>query len=96
MKLLTRRQSEELQSTVMTRYIIKRLFHSLIVLFILTVFVFTILRLSGDPAAILLPADATDQQIQEMRQALGLDKPIFVQYMNWISCDIWLIRALFD
>lgn len=68
----------------MTQYIVKRLLHSLIVLFILTVFVFTILRLSGDPAAILLPADATDQQIQEMRQALGLDKPIFVQYSNYL------------
>jgi len=69
----------------MIEYIVKRFIQMLVVLLILTVLVFTLLHLSGNPAALLLPADATSQQIEQMSRALGLDKPILTQYRNYLG-----------
>ncbi len=40
---------------------------------------------SGDPAAILAGDNETPEQIAEIRAALGLDKPIYVQLMIWLG-----------
>lgn len=47
--------------------------------------IFVLLRLSGDPVRLYLPEDAPDQQIAELRTALGLDKPIYVQYGLYLA-----------
>jgi len=54
-------------------------------LLVLTALVFTLLHLSGNPAGLLLPANATPQQIEQMSRALGLDKPILTQYINYLG-----------
>src|SRR5258706_11872647 len=42
--------------------------------------------LPGDPALIILSGtDATPKQITELRQQLGLDRPIYAQYLTWIG-----------
>jgi peptide/nickel transport system permease protein len=61
-------------------YILRRFYQALIVFFVLTGIVFFILHLSGDPLALLMPPDAPPSDVEEMRQTLGLDKPLVVQY----------------
>jgi len=66
-------------------YLARRLFQVVVVLLLLSALAFSLLHLSGDPAALLLPADATLKQIEHMRDAMGLNRPIFVQYVQFLS-----------
>jgi peptide/nickel transport system permease protein len=61
-------------------YILRRFYQAFIVFFLLTGIVFSILHISGDPLALLMPPDAPPSDVEEMRRTLGLDKPIVVQY----------------
>jgi peptide/nickel transport system permease protein len=47
--------------------------------------VFFMLRISGDPAAILAGDNASVQQIDALRTAMGLDQPIYLQFFDWIG-----------
>ena len=59
----------------------KRLFGMLIVLLIVATLVFIIVRVTpGDPAAVMLGSDATPADIAQLRERLGLDAPLIVQY----------------
>jgi peptide/nickel transport system permease protein len=70
-------------------YILRRLLHLIPVLFLTSVIVFLIVYLiPGDPAQTILGPDARPEQIKAVRQEMGLDKPLPVQYV------IWLGRAL--
>jgi peptide/nickel transport system permease protein len=75
----------------MTAYITRRLLQSLIVLIIVTLLVFFVIRLlPGDPITIYLAQNADIQamppeMLQELRHQYGLDKPIMVQYINWVG-----------
>ena len=64
----------------MKRYIFIRILQTVITLVILSMVIFSLVRLSGDPALLLLPEGASKQQYQEIRAKLGLDRPIYVQY----------------
>lgn len=66
------------------RYIGKRLLQVPPVLFILTVIVFVLVYVAGDPVALMLPDDATEEQITQLREALGLDKPFLTQFGAYI------------
>lgn len=46
---------------------------------------FFIVRLTGDPVTLMLPMDATPEDIARLRAALGLDKPLLVQFVTFIS-----------
>ena len=61
-------------------YILKRLFHSIFVLVGISVVVFIILHLTGDPAALLMPMDATPEQVAQFRKEMGFTDPLIVQY----------------
>jgi peptide/nickel transport system permease protein len=50
--------------------------------------VFSILHLSGDPLALLMPPEATPDQVEEMRRTLGLDKPLIVQYGLFLASAV--------
>ena len=50
------------------------------VVFGITLIVFVLVRVSGDPVVLLLPEDAEPWQVEELREALGLDRPIATQY----------------
>jgi peptide/nickel transport system permease protein len=63
------------------RYILKRLFESVITLWLITLAVFFILRLGGgNPVLYMLPPEATQADIDKLTQAYGFDKPLIQQY----------------
>src|SRR6202171_1412582 len=70
----------------MLAYIGRRLLATLPVMAVGAVFVFSMLRLTpGDPASIIAGAAATSQDIVEIRQKLGLDRPIVSQFFIWLG-----------
>lgn len=65
---------------------LRRLIASISVLLIVSIVVFLALHLApGDPAAIMLGTDASAQDIAALRQQMGLDRPLPVQYLIWLS-----------
>lgn len=64
----------------MSSFIRKRVFASLISLIGLVVMVFFLSRLTGDPASLFLPVDATEQMREEFRQIHGLNDPLLTQF----------------
>ena len=67
-------------------YALRRLLLAIPVLFGVSVLVFAVLHLApGDPAAIMLGAQATKEDVERLRRDLGLDEPLVVQYLNWIG-----------
>lgn len=70
----------------MVKYIIKRLLSLLPILLGITLLVFTFLHLiPGDPAVVLLGERATPEQVEALRQQLGLNKPLPVQYFSFLG-----------
>src|SRR5579864_8166527 len=68
----------------MIAYIARRLLSMLPVVAIVAMFVFLLLHLApGDPAAIIAGDNATPQNIAQIRKALGLDEPIWRQFLVW-------------
>src|SRR5687767_9997501 len=61
-------------------YVVRRLLHGLVVLFGVSLVVFGLTWLTGDPASVLLPVDTPPARIAEFRRTLGLDQPPPVQY----------------
>jgi peptide/nickel transport system permease protein len=68
----------------MQTYIARRLLHTVYIVIVLSIIVFIVLRLvPGDPAVVRLGKEATAEALAQERKALGLDKPIYVQYFIW-------------
>jgi peptide/nickel transport system permease protein len=65
------------------RFILTRVLRAALTIWLVVSAVFIILRLSGDPVALLLSEDATPAQIAALRTHLGLDAPIVVQYARY-------------
>ena len=69
----------------MWAYIIRRILATIPVMLVVAVVVFLLLRLSpGDPAAIIAGDQATSHDIEQIRIRLGLDKPLVVQFLQWL------------
>jgi ABC-type dipeptide/oligopeptide/nickel transport system permease component len=68
----------------MRAYLLRRLFQSTFVLFGVSVVVFLILHLTGDPALLLLPPDATAEDVERFREQMGFDDPVAVQYLRFL------------
>lgn len=67
------------------RFMAKRLFSAIIVLFGVSVVAFGLMRLApGNPAALMLPDNATAEQIAAVEAKMGLDKPLIQQYFIYI------------
>ena len=67
------------------RYIIVRVLLTIPMLFVLVTLVFFVLRvIPGDPALALLREGASDEQLASFRAALGMDRPLYVQYFDFI------------
>ena len=64
----------------MARLIVSRLMQALLTLLLTSVIVFTLARTSGNPADLVLPAEATAADRQAFIQRMGLDRPLVVQY----------------
>jgi len=70
----------------MLRFITARLLATIPVLLVVAVFVFLLLRLTpGDPAAVIAGDSATSEQIEQIRESLGLNEPLITQFGIWIG-----------
>jgi peptide/nickel transport system permease protein len=69
----------------MGRYIARRLLQGLVVIFGVTVFVFVITRLIGDPVKFMLPLSATEEERAAREAELGLDEPIPRQFVDFLG-----------
>lgn len=68
----------------MANFIVGRLWQGFIVVFCVVVFVFVLTRLVGDPVRVMLPLEATAEQRALFEAQLGLDRPILVQFVNYV------------
>lgn len=66
-------------------YIRRRLAQTAVVLVGITLVVFWVIRLSGDPVLLMLPADASQQDIQRLRELLGFDQPVHIQLWRFME-----------
>jgi peptide/nickel transport system permease protein len=69
----------------MGRYLITRLLHAILVVVGVALVVFLLTHLGGDPASLLLPPNATEQDIQEFRHAMGFDQPLPIQLLEYLG-----------
>ncbi|MED4754510.1 ABC transporter permease [Brevibacillus choshinensis] len=68
----------------MLSFLCKRVLQMFIVVFLALTAVFFLVRLSGDPTALFLPPDAPREQLEHYRSQLGFDRPLYVQYGEFI------------
>src|SRR6266540_3238254 len=68
----------------MLQFIVRRTFYSVVTLFILSITIFTVVRMTGDPALLLAEPGARPEDLQRMREQWGLDRPWPVQYMSFM------------
>jgi peptide/nickel transport system permease protein len=68
----------------MLRYILRRAIHAFFVVLGVSLLVFVLMRLTGDPVLLLLPSDADREQVESLRRELGLDQPIWIQYLHFL------------
>lgn len=69
----------------MIQFIIRRLFLSVFVVVGVTVVVFAVIRLSGDPTALMISPDASAEAVQELRAQMGFDRPVYVQFWDFLA-----------
>src|SRR4051794_11814703 len=69
----------------MTRYVLARLGEALVAVWGVVTIVFFVTRLIGDPVALLVPVGATTEQMNEVSRALGLDQPLWQQYVTFLE-----------
>jgi ABC-type dipeptide/oligopeptide/nickel transport system permease component len=68
------------------RYAVKRIAQSIPVILLIMTFVFLLIHLiPGNPAYVILGAQASEQQVKILEKQLGLDKPIHIQYLDWMA-----------
>ena len=69
----------------MQRYIAGRLVQCLVTLLVISLLVFVLARLTGNPLDVMLPIDASAELQDEMSRELGLDQPVYVQYGRFVQ-----------
>lgn len=73
-------------NSAMPRYVAARLLATIPVIGVVAVVVFSLLRITpGDPAAIIAGDSATSEQLEMIRQSLGLDQPLYIQFPLWLG-----------
>jgi len=69
----------------MKRFIVKRLGYAILSLLLLSLTIFLFVRLTGDPAVLLVEPGASKADLETVRAQLGLDRPLWVQYGQFMS-----------
>ena len=69
----------------MLRFIGLRLLRAMLTIILVVSFAFVVLRLSGDPALLIMSVDAPPEAIAAFRRSWGLDEPLWVQYVNYFG-----------
>ena len=68
----------------MQRYIVMRLWYALLAMLAISVIIFSLTRLSGNPMDVLLPEEAEPEDYERVKAVWGLDKPLHVQYLVYL------------
>ncbi len=69
----------------MQHYLLNRLAQSMLLLVAVLILVFFMVRITGDPARLMLPREATPEQVEAFRRAMGFDRPLVVQFLEYLS-----------
>ena len=70
----------------MLKFFLKRLIYLIPTLLLVAAMVFMLIHMiPGDPAAVMLGPDATAEDVSSVRQALGLDRPLYEQFAVWLG-----------
>lgn len=69
----------------MLRFVATRLGRALLTITLVVTFAFIVLRLSGDPALMIMSPDAPPEALAAFREAWGLDEPIWLQYLKYFT-----------
>ena len=69
----------------MKRFIVKRLGYAVLSLLLLSLTIFLLVRLTGDPSVLLVEPGASKEDLAAVRLQVGLDRPIWVQYGQFMS-----------
>ena len=69
----------------MKTYIVARIAQTLVALVVITIIVSLLVRAAGDPTMILLPMDASPEDRDRLRHDMGLDKPLYLQYLIFMG-----------
>lgn len=70
----------------MLRYVLDRVKSSVVVLLVVSIITFAVLMIiPGDPAQLILGTEATPEMVQELHAAMGLDRPLYQQYLRWLN-----------
>jgi peptide/nickel transport system permease protein len=68
----------------MQGYIVRRILYACISLFLLSITIFCLVRITGDPAVLMAEPGAKEEDLQAIRREFGLDKPIVLQYLSFV------------
>ncbi|HEV7664543.1 MAG TPA: ABC transporter permease, partial [Chloroflexota bacterium] len=66
------------------RYLVQRALQGLVVILGVSVIVFGLTWLRGDPVAVLVPLDTPPAELDRLRHSLGLDRPALIQYLDFL------------
>ena len=69
----------------MFSFIIRRMVQSLFVLFTMSLIVFTLINLVGDPVDMLVNPESLPEEIERVRKDFGLDQPVYIQYWKFLA-----------
>ena len=69
----------------MQAYILRRVAQGLLAIFVICTVTFALARVSGDPLNVLLPEEASEEQIELIKAEWGLDKPLHMQYFQYLG-----------
>ena len=69
----------------MTAYVVRRVLYAAIVIFGVSVAVFFLIRLGGDPSALMLPPESSVEEIAKFRAQMGFDRPLLTQYLDFLA-----------
>lgn len=73
----------------MSRYIIRRILEAIPLIILVSIVMFFVLRLvPGGPLAVYARGQTTPEALAQIREKLGLDQPLIVQYFNWLSAAV--------
>ncbi|MBB3388107.1 peptide/nickel transport system permease protein [Rhizobium sp. BK275] len=69
----------------MIRFVLVRLFRAMLTIMAVVTFAFVVLRMSGDPATVMLGPDVPKEAVDAFRRAWGLDQPLWIQYLAYLK-----------
>jgi peptide/nickel transport system permease protein len=69
----------------MQAYILRRVAQGILAIFVISTVTFALARVSGDPLNVLLPEEASEEQIELIKAEWGLDKPLHMQYIQYLG-----------